>query len=330
MRNLGVRLPPVGLLSDGLRASRLHGHLHSQRGFVHLHTLHLIAGQALPPRSSSYLGAQTPPCARQCKCATCTSWQVPVYCCAAGLPDDVAVARAIQLCGCLGDVVLHLDGEDTVSPPLCLPCNAADCAAIELRGRLAQWGNLCTLVLAWRVCPAGHGSLDGEAQNVLSAMFCEMKLAHTKARQKPQPPPRAEQPSGTRQALRPQAAAQTHRPPAAPTRGMSGKCCAAPVPAAPLSGIDLLPQPEACQASVVRLLSLRHPFQASTCCPNQRHVRQVLRGSCPCGTPFRRPPAAPTRGMSGKCCAAPVPAAPLLGGRTASQSCLARRCNANS
>ena len=102
-------------------------------------------------------------------------------------------------------------------------------------GCLSQWRSLCTLAkLAWHVCPAGYGSLDGEAKNVLLAMLSEIKLAHTKASQKSQPPPHAGQPFGPRQALQPQAATRNHRPAAAPTRGMSGKCCAAPVPAASL------------------------------------------------------------------------------------------------
>lgn len=68
---LGMRHLEVRLLSDSLRASKLHAHLQSQRGFAHLQSLHLSAGQALPPRSSSYLGAPCAPCGRQCRCAAC-------------------------------------------------------------------------------------------------------------------------------------------------------------------------------------------------------------------------------------------------------------------
>ena len=114
MRNLEVRPPPAGLLSDALRSSRLHVYLQSQCGFAHLYTLHLFAGQASPPRSSSFLGAQCVPCASQCRCAACTSYQAPICYCAAGLASNSAVAGAVQLYGCLGYVVLHLDGEGTV------------------------------------------------------------------------------------------------------------------------------------------------------------------------------------------------------------------------
>ena len=142
---LGMRHLEVRLLSDSLRASKLHAHLQSQRGFAHLQSLHLSAGQALPPRSSSYLGAPCAPCGRQCRCATCApcarqcrcapcallrqamqvhrmrhlhqAMQVccvhrlsstnPLLCCQLGKRQ--AVAGAVQPCRCLGDGVLYLD-----------------------------------------------------------------------------------------------------------------------------------------------------------------------------------------------------------------------------
>ena len=91
-------------------------------------------------------------------------------------------------------------------------------------------GNLCTLVLAWHVCPADYGSLDGEAKNVLSAMFSEMKLAHTKASE---------------------------------------------TAAATLCWAALWPAPGRAAAS-------GNGTPPPTCYPVQRHVRQVVCGSCPC------------------------------------------------